>query len=62
MRPDESEISKFLQGKKILITGAGGSIGSEIALQVIRFSPQNVYFLDRNETALLQLELDLFGT
>ena len=60
--PDESEISKFLQGKKILITGAGGSIGSEIARQVIRFSPQNVHFLDRNETALLQLELDLFGT
>ena len=60
-KPDELEISKFIQGKKILITGAGGSIGSEIARQVNRFAPSSVYLLDRDETALLKLELDLFG-
>ena len=60
-KPDELEISKFIHGKKILITGAGGSIGSEIARQVNRFAPSSIYFLDRDETALLKLELDLFG-
>lgn len=59
--PDELAISKFIQGKKILITGAGGSIGSEISRQVNRFAPSSIHFLDHDETALLRLELDLFG-
>lgn len=59
--PDESTISKFLVGKKILVTGAGGSIGSEIARQVHRFSPDNLFLLDRDENSLLKLQLDLVG-
>jgi len=60
--PDETEILKFIKGKKILITGAGGSIGSEIAMQVKRFAPSDLYLLDRDESSLLSLELQLFGS
>ena len=52
---------KFLLKKKILITGAGGSIGSEIARQVNRFNPDGLFLLDRDENALLSLQLSLVG-
>lgn len=58
---NESEISKFLSDKRILITGAGGSIGSEIARQVHRFNHKDLHLLDRDENALLKLQLDLVG-
>ena len=37
---DTTEISGYLQGKRVLITGAGGSIGSELCWQIIRFDPK----------------------
>ena len=43
---------RSLAGKKVLITGAGGSIGSEIALQVAAFGPETVILLDHDETHL----------
>ena len=57
----ESKIATFLSKKKILITGAGGSIGSEIARQVNRFNPDCLFLLDRDENALLSLQLSLVG-
>jgi FlaA1/EpsC-like NDP-sugar epimerase len=59
--PNESEISRFLSNKRILITGAGGSIGSEIARQIFRFNHEDLYLLDRDENALLKIQLDLIG-
>ncbi|MDH4270633.1 MAG: polysaccharide biosynthesis protein [Candidatus Aminicenantes bacterium] len=48
-------IRKFLSGKRILITGAGGSIGSELVKKVLQFRPQSVGLLDIDETALFLL-------
>lgn len=59
---DDSEIISFIRGKKVLITGAGGSIGSEIARQVQSYSPLSLTLVDRDETALLNLQLSLDGT
>jgi FlaA1/EpsC-like NDP-sugar epimerase len=52
-------ISKQLKGKKVLITGAAGSIGSEIVLQVLGFNPAKIIMLDQAETPLHTLALDI---
>lgn len=52
-------ISNQIQDKVILITGAAGSIGSEIVAQVIEFNPQKIIVVDQAETPLHQLCLDL---
>ncbi len=59
---DEHQISEFLSGKTILITGAGGSIGSELARQVHRYRPQRVVLLDRDESALHETQLSIDGS
>lgn len=53
------EIEKFLKDKIILITGAGGSIGSEIAFQVCAFHPLKVILFDIDETALHNMMLKI---
>jgi FlaA1/EpsC-like NDP-sugar epimerase len=49
---DFEGIGSFLKGKMILVTGAGGSIGSEIVMQVCEFDPAKVVLFDFDETAL----------
>lgn len=56
---DNNAISSQLKGKRVLITGAAGSIGSEIVRQVIQFGPQSVIMLDQAETPLHQLNLEV---
>ncbi len=56
---DFHKIEKQLFNKTILITGAAGSIGSEIARQVIRFQPKKIILLDQAETPLHELDLEL---
>lgn len=56
---DNNSISSQLKGKKVLITGAAGSIGSEIVRQVIQFNPQCVIMLDQAETPLHHLGLEI---
>jgi len=56
---DIDAISKYLRGKRILVTGAGGSIGSEIVRQVARFSPEFMVLLGRGENSLFELEFDI---
>lgn len=55
---DSKSISKQLKDKTILITGAAGSIGSEIVRQVLNFTPKNVIILDHAETPLHNLCLE----
>lgn len=56
-----TSIASYLTGKRILITGAGGSIGSELARQVHRFGPATLIMLDRDESALHSVQLSIFG-
>lgn len=50
-----------LFGKTLLITGAAGSIGSEIGRQVLKFWPAKILYLDQAETPLFYLERELSG-
>lgn len=61
---DEAGITDFIRGNRILVTGAGGSIGSELARQLARYGPSALFLLDRDESALhaVQLTLDGSGT
>lgn len=54
------EISGYLSGKVVLVTGAGGSIGAEIARQVHRFGPKELVMLDRDESGLHGTQLSIF--
>lgn len=57
---DKMAMSKILRGKVVLVTGAAGSIGSEIARQVLSFYPKKIILLDQAETPLYELEKELF--
>ncbi len=56
---DNKSISNQLRNKRVLISGAAGSIGSEIARQVIGFNPKKVIILDQAETPLHHLRLEM---
>ncbi len=56
---NESEIAKYLKNKRILVTGAAGSIGSELCRQVASFSPAEIILIDHNENNLYFLTLEL---
>ncbi|MFL6289916.1 MAG: polysaccharide biosynthesis protein [Thermoanaerobaculia bacterium] len=56
---DQSELDRFLGGRRVLVTGAGGSIGSELARQVARFQPSLLLLLDRAEGALFEVDREL---
>ncbi len=58
---DEVAIRTFLEGKRVLITGAGGSIGSEIARQVHKYNPKYLGILDRDESAIHEVQLTIQG-
>ncbi len=53
---EQSEIKSYLTGKKIVVTGAGGSIGSELCRQIVRFKPKQLIMIDINENSLYMLE------
>ena len=56
---DEESIGKYLKGKRVLITGAGGSIGSELCRQVCRYTPESIVLYERAESPLFEIELEL---
>ncbi len=56
---DIQSISKKISGKTILVTGAGGSIGSEICRQVCKFNPNKIVLLGHGENSIYQIDMEL---
>ena len=54
-----NKISGYIQNKTVLVSGAGGSIGSELCRQISRFSPQALVLVEYSENNLFQIELEL---
>lgn len=64
-RPIEIDLDSVggqLTGKRVLVTGAGGSIGSELCRQIHRYKPASLIMLDRDESALHAVEFSIRGT
>jgi len=58
---DVAAVAGYLAGRRVLVTGAGGSIGSEISRQIQRLGPAALVLLDHDETALQQTQLSIQG-
>ena len=56
---DEKRIGAYLKGQNVLVTGAGGSIGSELCRQICRFKPGSILLFERAESPLYEIELEL---
>ena len=57
---DQKSIENFIRGKSVLITGAAGSIGSELSRQVAKFKPSHLIILDQDETGIFNISEELF--
>jgi len=58
---DTTVIAEQIAGRSVLVTGAGGTIGSELCRQIARFGPAKLYLLDRDESGLQATQLSLSG-
>jgi FlaA1/EpsC-like NDP-sugar epimerase len=56
---DEPQMQHFISGKTVMVTGAGGSIGSELARQIARFQPKKLLLVERAEFALFEIDREL---
>jgi len=62
VRHDPERIASLLAGRRVLVTGAGGSIGAEICRQVVRFGPESLIMVGRGENSLYEIGLELAGS
>lgn len=58
---DVESIADYISGRRVLVTGAGGSIGSELCRQLTRLGPSELIMLDRDESALHAVEMSIHG-
>ena len=58
---DVDAIGKYLTGERVLVTGAGGSIGSQLCREIFRYKPERLIMVDRDESALHAVQLSLDG-
>lgn len=56
-----SEIAQYLMGKRVLVTGAGGSIGAQLCTEIAKYGPAELIMLDRDETGLQQALINVTG-
>lgn len=61
IKTDLHAIADYINGHTVLVTGAGGSIGAELALQVHRLGPRKLILLDRDESQLHTAQLTIYG-
>lgn len=59
VRYDIKQVRSFIEGRRVLVTGAGGSIGSELCRQIIENNPSMLILLDRYENGLFAIDLEL---
>lgn len=56
---DDEKIGEYISGRTIFVTGAGGSIGSGLCQQILRYSPKRIILFERAESPLYEIDLDL---
>ncbi len=61
IKTDLDAIASYLTGRTVLVTGAGGSIGSELSRQIYAFAPKRLVMVDRDESALHAVQLSIEG-
>ncbi len=59
---DEHLVAGCIRGKTVLVTGAGGSIGSELVRRIARFAPERIVLMERSENALFEIDRQLAET
>ena len=59
VKPDTELLGGCTRAKSVLVTGAGGSIGSELCRQIIRLGPVRLVLMDQSEIALYEIENEL---
>ncbi len=59
IRLEEEKIGAYLQEQRVMVTGAGGSIGSELCRQICRYRPDKILLYERAESPLYEIELEL---
>lgn len=58
---DQTELNRYFEGKTILVTGAGGSIGSELCRQIAKFTPKRLLLLGHGENSIYLIHRELVG-
>ena len=61
IQTDLVAVSEYLQGRRVVVTGAGGSIGSELCRQIAAFEPERLVMIDRDESNLHAVQLSIEG-
>jgi len=59
VRIEIQNVASYLTGKRVLVTGAGGSIGSELCRQIVSFEPSNLVMVDMGETELFYIDREI---